>query len=257
MKANMKALLLEQTKLILKELNEIDDVKDRVELRIKAAEFLVSFSSLSDVEINVGKDAVKEDKAKIVIEEPEEEEVVVEEEQPEPEEVSLDEILESKDQLEPEVAAEVADELQQEEVVEEVVEEPVVEEVAPNAPVIYQDTDITEAFVLLNKDIAEDFRMDSALQMIEYGVVEEYKTFDYIVEDDDTVINAKILLAYWLQSCGAETLDYYLNYFMSNITTDDNGDEVYVGEELHLDQLNNNNVVGFCSYVESIFEEEE
>jgi hypothetical protein len=83
MKANMKNLLLEQTKIMLQELNEIEDVKDRLELRIKVAEFLVSFSAVSDVEINEGKDAIKENKAKpIIVEEDDEEPVedVVEEE---------------------------------------------------------------------------------------------------------------------------------------------------------------------------------
>jgi hypothetical protein len=271
MKANMKALLLDQTKIMLQELNQIDDVEDRLELRIKVAEFLVNFGSLSDVEINEGKDAIKENKAKVVIEEPEEE-IIVENEEPEQQqeevieeiveennEVTIDEILEAKDQLDPDKAAEFADKQIQEVPVEveEDEEEVVVEENAPAGPIMYQDVDITEAFNLLNPTIAEDFRMDAAYQMIEYGVVNEYKTFDYITEDDDSVVNAKILLAYWLQACGAETLEYYLNYFMSNITTDEHGDEIYVGAELHLDELNNNNVAGYCAYVESIFEEAE
>ena len=52
-----------------------------------------------------------------------------------------------------------------------------------------------------------------------------------------------------------EAADVY--YFMDNVKEDENGDEVYVGPELHLDELNKNNVAGFCTYVETIFNESE
>ena len=238
MKANMKNLLLEQTKIMLQELNEIEDVKDRLELRIEVAEFLVSFSTVSDIEINEGKDAIKENKAKpIVVEEDDEEPVEDVVEEP-VEAVSIEEVIDAGENLAPEVAAQAADELES----EPVVEEEQVEEVVEEQPV---------------DNISAEFREQANLQIEEYGVAKEYEQLNYIVEDAEDVINAKILLAYWLQSCGEETMVYYLNYFMSNVVQDDNGDEVYVGEELQLTELNNNNIVGFCDYVQALFEEEE
>ena len=238
MKANMKNLLLEQTKIMLQELNEVKDVKDRLELRIEMAQFLVNFSAVSDVEISEGKDAIKENKAKpIVVEEDDEVEEVVEEQVEEVVEesnevASIDEVIEAGENLDPEVAAQVANELEPEPVVKEQVEEP---------------TDV----------LSSEFREQANLQIEEYGVQKEYEQLNFIVEDAEDVVNAKILLAYWLQSCGEETMVYYLNYFMSNVEQDENGDEIYIAEELQLTELNNNNVVGFCDYVQALFEEEE
>jgi hypothetical protein len=238
MKANMKNLLLEQTKIMLQELNEIEDVKDRLELRIEVAEFLVSFSAVSDVEINEGKDAIKENKAKPIIVEEDDEEPVEDVIEEPIEAVSIEEVIDAGENLAPEVAAQAADELES----EPVVEEEQVEEVVEEQPV---------------DNLSAEFREQANLQIEEYGVAKEYEQLNYIVEDAEDVVNAKILLAYWLQSCGEETMVYYLNYFMSNVVQDDNGDEVYVGEELQLTELNNNNVVGFCDYVQALFEEEE
>jgi hypothetical protein len=238
MKANMKNLLLEQTKIMLQELNEIEDVKDRLELRIEVAEFLVSFSAVSDVEINEGKDAIKENKAKPIIVEEDDEEPVEDIVEEPVEAVSIEEVIDAGENLAPEVAAQAADELE----AEPVVEEEQVEEVVEEQPV---------------DNLSAEFREQANLQIEEYGVAKEYEQLNYIVEDAEDVVNAKILLAYWLQSCGEETMVYYLNYFMSNVVQDDNGDEVYVGEELQLTELNNNNVVGFCDYVQALFEEEE
>jgi hypothetical protein len=238
MKANMKNLLLEQTKIMLQELNEIEDVKDRLELRIEVAEFLVSFSAVSDVEINEGKDAIKENKAKPIIVEEDDEEPVEDVVEEPVEAVSIEEVIDAGENLAPEVAAQAADELES----EPVVEEEQVEEVVEEQPV---------------DNLSAEFREQANLQIEEYGVAKEYEQLNYIVEDAADVVSAKILLAYWLQSCGEETMVYYLNYFMSNVVQDDNGDEVYVGEELQLTELNNNNVVGFCDYVQALFEEEE
>ena len=51
-------------------------------------------------------------------------------------------------------------------------------------------------------------------------------------------------------------MEYYVNYFASNVEVDENGEETYVGEELHIDFLNANNVKGFTEYVDSIMEEQ-
>ena len=74
MKASTKKLLNEQIKIILKELEQVDDVKDRVELRIEAVEVIYNISchDLEDI-VPQGKDSIKENKAKEpIVEEPEE-----------------------------------------------------------------------------------------------------------------------------------------------------------------------------------------
>lgn len=261
MKASTRKLLNEQIKLIIKELEMVEDVADRVELRIEAVQAIYNISchDLDDV-MPQGKESIKENKAKepiVVEEEPEEEEVVeeqeevVEEEQEEElQEVSMDEVVKAGVDLKPEVAAEQAVNLEQEEI-----------DLDENNPVVVvneegNEIDVTEEFNVLNPEISEDFRKEYALQIKEYGTLETYKTLNFIEEVDDEIIGYKNLVAYWIDTCELETMEYYVNYFASNVEVDENGEETYVGEELHIDFLNANNVKGFTEYVDSIMEEQ-
>lgn len=273
MKANTRKLLNEQIKIILKELEQVEDVADRVELRIEAIQAIYNISS-HDVDeiVPQGKDSIRENKAKDpIVEEPEEEdEVVIDEpeeeqveEQPvidddEPEEVSMDKVISAGVNLDPEVAANQAVELEQEEVN---LEESSDKEEAPQQVIVKTEdgqVDITEALNILNPEIAYDFRQDYALQIVEYGTLETYKTLNFIEETEDEIIGYKNLVAYWIDTCELETIEYYINYFASNIEmNDETGEETYVGEELHIDFLNSNNIKGFTEYVESILEEQE
>lgn len=260
MKASTRKLLNEQIKLIVKELEMVEDVADRVELRIEAVQAIYNISchDLDDV-MPQGKESIKENKAKepVVVEEDEPEEVVEEqeevvEEEPEEElqEVSMDEVVKAGVDLKPEVAAEQAVNLEQEEI-----------DLNENNPVVVvneegNEVDVTEEFNVLNPEISEDFRKEYALQIKEYGTLETYKTLNFIEEVDDEIIGYKNLVAYWIDTCELETMEYYVNYFASNVEVDENGEETYVGEELHIDFLNANNVKGFTEYVDSIMEEQ-
>ena len=260
MKASTRKLLNEQIKLIVKELEMVEDVADRVELRIEAVQAIYNISchDLDDV-MPQGKESIKENKAKepVVVEEDEPEEVVEEqeevvEEEPEEElqEVSMDEVVKAGVDLKPEVAAEQAVNLEQEEI-----------DLDENNPVVVvneegNEVDVTEEFNVLNPEISEDFRKEYALQIKEYGTLETYKTLNFIEEVDDEIIGYKNLVAYWIDTCELETMEYYVNYFASNVEVDENGEETYVGEELHIDFLNANNVKGFTEYVDSIMEEQ-
>ena len=264
MKASTKKLLNEQIKLIIKELEMVEDVKDRVELRIDAVQVIYNISNHDLDEIMPqGKESIKENKAKEpVVEEPEEEEeseVIIDEEpeeevveEDEPEEVSMDELVEAGADLDPAVAAEQAVELEQEEVQ--------LDEEEPSNIVVQDEEgneiDVTEEFNVLNPEISADFRKDYALQIKEYGTLETYKTLSFIEETEDEIIGYKNLVAYWIDTCELETIEYYVNYFASNIDVDEEtGEETYVGEELHIDFLNANNIKGFTEYVDSIMEE--
>lgn len=268
MKASTKKLLNEQIKIILKELEQVDDVKDRVELRIEAVEVIYNISchDLEDI-VPQGKDSIKDNKAKEpIVEEPEEtveeepvideepvEEEIVEENEEEPEEVSMDDIVEAGADLEPDVAANQAIELEQEQVAD-LNEEPS-EIIVTNEE--GESIDVTEAYNLLNPEISDDFRREYALQIVEYGTLETYKTLNFVEETEDEIIGYKNLVAYWIDTCELETIEYYINYFASNIEVDEETEEeTYVGEELHLDFLNSNNIKGFTEYVESILEEQ-
>ena len=258
MKEKTRELLNKQIGVMLKEVEQIDNIKDRLELRIQVVQTIYNISESSEIEnLPQGKESIKEDKAKkpiVMVEEYEEDipeipEEMVNEVEPKPElpeieeEITVEEIIEAGQELKPEVAAKAAAEIECEEVN---LDEP--------ERIIVEDTDITDVFNMLNPEISKDFREELSLQIIEYNVVDEYKTLDHIEEVDDGVISEKILLAYWVQQSGLETMEYFVNYFASNIEVDENDNETYIDEELHLDFINENNIKGFNEYVESCSE---
>ena len=259
MKASTRELLNKQIKLIIKELEQVEDVAERVELRIEAVQAIYNISchDLEDI-VPQGKESIKENKAKEpIVEEPEEvveeEPVIDEEPEEELEEVSMDDIVNAGANLEPEMAANQAVELEQEELqMEEQPSNIIVADENGN------EVDVTEEYNVLNPEISDDFRKEYALQIKEYGTLETYKTLNFIEETEDEIIGYKNLVAYWIDTCELETIEYYINYFASNIDVDEEtGEETYVGEELHIDFLNSNNIKGFTEYVESILEDQE
>ena len=232
MKESTKKLINEQIKKVLAELEQVEDVADRVELRIEAIEMIYKVSGDANIEniIPQGKDSIKEDKAKnpVVVEEDEEEipeipEEMVNEVEPEPEElpeveeleeVSMDEILNAGDSLDPEVAAQAASEIEEEEINPD-------EEDLPEVP--------------------EDIQA-------------EFDSLESIANVSAEVVEHKIFVANWIHEDDVETVELYINYFASNIEEDENGDPMYVGEELHLDFLNENNIAGFVDYINVLSE---
>ena len=230
MKESTKKLINEQIKKVLAELEQVEDIADRVELRIEAIEMIYKVSGDNNIEMPQGKDSIREDKAKepVVVEEEEEEvpeipEEMVNEVEPEPEElpeveeleeVSMDEILNAGDSLDPEVAAQAASEIEEEEINPD-------EEDLPEVP--------------------EDIQA-------------EFDSLESIANTSAEVVEHKIFVANWIHEDDVETVELYINYFASNIEEDENGDPMYVGEELHLDFLNENNIAGFVDYINVLSE---
>ena len=228
MKESTKKLINEQIKKVLTELEQVEDIADRVELRIEAIEMIYKVSGDNNIEMPQGKDSIREDKAKepVVVEEeeiPEIPEEMVNEVEPEPEElpeveeleeVSMDEILNAGDSLDPEVAAQAASEIEEEEINPD-------EEDLPEVP--------------------EDIQT-------------EFDSLESIANVSAEVVEHKIFVANWIHEDDVETVELYINYFASNIEEDENGDPMYVGEELHLDFLNENNIAGFVDYINVLSE---
>ena len=246
MKESTKKLINEQIKKVLAELEQIEDVADRVELRIEAIEMIYKVSGDNNIDMPQGKDSIREDKAKtpFVVEEYEEDvpvepeveeteeyqedipeipEEMVNEVEPEPElpeveeleEVSMDEILNAGDNLNPEIAAQVAQEIEEEEI---------------------------------NPD-EEEFNVE-----VPEEIAEEYAMLVNINDVSSEVVEHKMFIANWIHEDDAETVELYINYFASNIEEDENGDPMYVGEELHLDFLKENNIAGFIDYINVLSE---
>jgi hypothetical protein len=219
---------------VLSELEQVEDVADRVELRIEAIEMIYKVSGDANIEniIPQGKDSIKEDKAKnpVVVEEEEEvpeiPEEMVNEVEPEPElpeveeleEVSMDDILNAGDNLNPEVAAQAANAVQGEEL-NNLEEEP------------------EELTVEIPEELSKEFELLSNINDVNNEIIEH-----------------KIFVANWIHEDDLETVELYINYFASNIEEDENGDAMYIGEELHLDFLNENNIAGFIDYINVLSE---
>ena len=235
MKESTKKLINEQIKKVLSELEQVEDVTDRVELRIEAIEMIYKVSGDANIEniIPQGKDSIKEDKAKnsVVVEEEEEEvpeipEEMVNEVEPEPElpeveeleEVSMDDILNAGDNLNPEVAAQAANAVQGEEL-NNLEEEP------------------EELTVEIPEELSKEFELLSNINDVNNEIIEH-----------------KIFVANWIHEDDLETVELYINYFASNIEEDENGDAMYIEEELHLDFLNENNIADFIDYINVLSE---
>ena len=195
MKESTKKLINEQIKKVLAELEQVEDIADRVELRIEAIEMIYKVSGDNNIDMPQGKDSIREDKAKepVVVEEEEEEvpeipEEMVNEVEPEPEElpeaeeleeVSMDEILNAGDNLNPEVAAQAASEIEE-------------EEINPD-----------EEKVEVPEEIQAEFDMLVNINNVSNEVIEH-----------------KMFVANWIHEDDAETVELYINYFASNIEED-------------------------------------
>lgn len=285
LKDTTKKLINDQLIKAGKEIDTIENVKDRAELRIKYAETLLNISlrmAEGVAVVKTGKDSIKEDTAKtqVVIEETNYEDITVEEVINKKESLTAKEASKAAMKLEveefnpdetevaeeDEVVEEVVDtvEIQEEEFDEETIPEDVIEQTSQedeSSQIIVQteegeEIDVTEVYNLLNPEISDDFRRDYALQIVEYGTLESYKTLDFIIESEEQIVGYKNLVAYWIDTIGLDTVEYYINYFASNIEVNEDGDETYVDEELHLDFLNDSNIKGFTEYVESLSDEE-
>ena len=236
MKESTKKLINEQIKKVLSELEQVEDVKDRVELRIEAIEMIYKVSGDNNIEMPQGKDSIRENKAKkqqVVVEEPEEEQEV--EDEPEFEEVSMEEVIQAGTNLEPDVAAQVASVIEGEEV----------------ANLEEQEVEVEEE---QEEEVVEEEQQEEVVVDVPEDIVEEFNMLVNINNVSNEVVEHKIFVANWIHEDDLETVELYINYFASNIEEDENGDAMYIGEELHIDFLNENNIAGFIDYINVLSE---
>lgn len=166
--------------------------------------------------------------------------------------------------------AEVAEEIENmtvEEVVEKVLaeedngveididEDPVAEEPEQVvAEIDGEELDITEQYNLIksfNAELGYDDTVERAVDWIEFGINKEtYDLLNFIEDESAEMIQCKTYLAYYIDAMEIDSIVYYINYFASNIEEDEEGNEVYVNEELQLEFLNKDNISAFLEYVQ-------
>jgi hypothetical protein len=197
----------------------------------------------------------------------EEQEEVVEEE---PVEIEEDDIPIPTNVTAEVAGAEVAEEIENmtiEEVVEKVLaeedngveididEDPVAEEPEQVvAEIDGEELDITEQYNLIksfNAELGYDDTVERAVDWIEFGINKEtYDLLNFIEDESAEIIQCKTYLAYYIDAMEIDSIVYYINYFASNIEEDEEGNEVYVNEELQLEFLNKDNISAFLEYVQ-------
>lgn len=163
-----------------------------------------------------------------------------------------------------EVAGAEVSELTIEEVVEKVLseedegveididEDPVPKQVV--AEIDGEDMDITDQFNMMkefNKNLSYDEAVERAVDWVEFGINKEtYDILNFIEDNSAEVIQCKTYLAYYIDAMSVDDIVYYINYFASNIDEDEEGNEVYVNDELQLEFLNADNISAFLEYVQ-------
>ena len=196
------------------------------------------------------------------------EEVVEEEEVAEEEPEAVEEIPMPTDVTAEVAGAEVAEQAIEDMPIEELVEQVLAEEdngveidieedPEPEqvvAEIDGENMDITEQYKLmkeLNKDLSYDEAVERAVDWVEFGINKEtYDILNFIEDDSAEVIQCKTYLAYYIDAMTMEYIVYYINYFASNIEEDEEGNEVYVNDELQLEFLNKDNISAFLEYVQ-------
>ena len=188
--------------------------------------------------------AVKENPAlQVAEEEPQEIEVEVEE---------VEEIVEEPQELTVEEALKVAEDAP--EGVEIDIDEDPAQELNCIAEIDGEQIDVTEQYNLIkayNANLTHDELLERSVDWIEFGINKEtYDMLNFIEDESADLIQCKTYLAYYIDAMEIDSIVYYINYFASNIEEDENGEEVYVNEELQLEFLNKDNISAFLEYVQ-------
>ena len=198
--------------------------------------------------------AVKENPALQKVEEEQEEEIVVDE-------TPFEEVIEEESVKEEE------QELTIEQAVEQALAEPDGVEIDIDADpaaeeeeldflaVVGEETiDVSEQYNIikgLNANLTHEELKDRAVDWIEFSINKEtYDLLNFIEDEDAEIIQAKSYLAYYIDAMEMDGIVYYINYFAANIEEDEEGNEVYVNEELQLEFLNKDNINAFLEYVQ-------
>ena len=115
----------------------------------------------------------------------------------------------------------------------------------------YDATDAYKFIKGLNAELSHEELLERASDFVEFAIDEEVYNKLTTIEDENTdLILCKTYLAYYIQALTEETVLYYLNYFACNIEDDENGEEVYINDEVLLDFLNKDNIEAFVEYIQ-------
>lgn len=198
MKGQHKEMINKQINILISEVEEISNVAERAKVRASLIEIMFNIATYDNIALDTGKESIKEDTAKEVVEEEIDFTPEDVEEQPEDVEEALDELAGGEPENDPfDDAEEIPFNLEQTEA-----EKVTVEDDEGNV------FDITEEYNYLGDDLEDEDKREICLQIKEYDSFEDYKLLDMLPNG-----YSRSIIALTMTALGTDVVDQAVEAF--------------------------------------------
>lgn len=198
MKGQHKEMINKQINILISEVEEISNVAERAKVRASLIEIMFNIATYDNITLDTGKESIKEDTAKEVVEEEMDFTPEDVEEQPEDVKEALDELTEGEPESDPfDDAEEIPFNIEQTEP-----EKVTVEDDEGNV------FDITEEYNYLGDDLEDEDKREICLQIKEYDSFEDYKLLDMLPNG-----YSRSIIALTMTALGTDVVDQAVEAF--------------------------------------------
>jgi hypothetical protein len=198
MKGQHKEMINKQINILISEVEEISNVAERAKVRASLIEIMFNVATYDNIALDTGKESIKEDTAKEVVEEEIDFTPEDVEEQPEDVKEAVDELAEGEPESDPfDDAEEIPFNLEQTEP-----EKVTVEDDEGNV------FDITEEYNYLGDDLEDEDKREICLQIKEYDSFEDYKLLDMLPNG-----YSRSIIALTMTALGTDVVDQAVEAF--------------------------------------------
>lgn len=198
MKGQHKEMINKQINILISEVEEISNVAERAKVRASLIEIMFNIATYDNIALDTGKESIKEDTAKEVVEEEIDFTPEDVEEQPEDVKEALDELAEGEPENDPfDDAEEIPFNLEQTEA-----EKVTVEDDEGNV------FDITEEYNYLGDDLEDEDKREICLQIKEYDSFEDYKLLNMLPNG-----YSRSIIALTMTALGTDVVDQAVEAF--------------------------------------------
>ena len=198
MKGQHKEMINKQINILISEVEEISNVAERAKVRASLIEIMFNIATYDNIALDTGKESIKEDTAKEVVEEEIDFTPEDVEEQPEDIKEAVDELAEGEPENDPfDDAEEIPFNLEQTEP-----EKVTVEDDEGNV------FDITEEYNYLGDDLEDEDKREICLQIKEYDSFEDYKLLDMLPNG-----YSRSIIALTMTALGTDVVDQAVEAF--------------------------------------------
>lgn len=198
MKGQHKEMINKQINILISEVEEISNVAERAKVRASLIEIMFNIATYDNIALDTGKESIKEDTAKEVVEE--EIDFTPEDVEKQPEDVkeAVDELAEGEPENDPfDDAEEIPFNLEQTEPVKVTVED--------DEGNVF---DITEEYNYLGDDLEDEDKREICLQIKEYDSFEDYKLLDMLPNG-----YSRSIIALTMTALGTDVVDQAVEAF--------------------------------------------